>query len=115
MSASRREAIVQMDVAALRPSEPLKRLPESREPLLQFRIALREGYHHANPPPLVGLLRARRERPRGCRATEQRDEVAALHSITSSASASSLSGIWRPSALAVLRLRIVSYFVGACT
>src|SRR5262249_14490591 len=30
------------------------------------------------------LLRARRERPRGC-ATEQRDELAPLHSITSSA------------------------------
>src|SRR5262249_21137137 len=50
------------------------------------------------------LLRARRERPRGRRTAEQRDEVAPLHSITSSASESSLSGIWRPSAFAVLRL-----------
>src|SRR5262249_9713805 len=33
------------------------------------------------------LLRARRERPRGSRAAEQRDERAAPHSITSSASA----------------------------
>src|SRR5262249_39791276 len=49
------------------------------------------------------LLCARRERPRG-RAAEQRDEFAPFHSITSSASASSLSGIWRPSVLAVLRL-----------
>jgi hypothetical protein len=31
------------------------------------------------------LLRPRRERPRGCRAAEQRDEFAAFHSITSSA------------------------------
>jgi len=77
MSASRREAIVQMDVAALRPSEPLKRLPESREPLLQFRIALREGYHHANPPHLVGLLRMRHERPRRHSAAEHRYELAA--------------------------------------
>src|SRR5262245_48606463 len=49
------------------------------------------------------LLRARRERPRRRRAAEKRDELAAPHlgghSITSSASASSLSGIWRPSAL----------------
>jgi len=30
----------------------------------------------------MGLLRARRERPRGCRAAEQRDELAPLHSIT---------------------------------
>jgi hypothetical protein len=35
------------------------------------------------------LLRARRERPCG-RAAEQRDELAALHSITSSARASSI-------------------------
>src|SRR5262249_50055078 len=50
------------------------------------------------------LLRARRERPRGSCAAEQRDELAPVHSITSSASASSLSGIWRPSVLAVFRL-----------
>src|SRR5262249_280111 len=49
------------------------------------------------------LLRARRERPRRC-AAEQRDELAALHSITSSASERSLSGIWRPRALTVFRL-----------
>src|SRR5262249_47553108 len=60
------------------------------------------------------LLRARRERPRG-RAAEQRDELAAAHSITSSARASKLSGTVRPSALAVLRLITSSYLVGACT
>src|SRR5262249_45481884 len=43
------------------------------------------------------LLRARRERPRGCCAAEQRYERAPSHSITSSASASSLSGMVRPS------------------
>src|SRR5262245_36262273 len=53
---------------------------------------------------LVGLLRARRERPRGRRAAEQRDELAPPHSITSSASASNLSGIWTPSAFAVFEL-----------
>ena len=57
------------------------------------------------------LLRPRRERSRR-RATEQRDEIAPFHSITSSASASSLSGIWRPSAFAVLRLIASSNFVG---
>jgi hypothetical protein len=31
------------------------------------------------------LLRARRERPRGCSAAEKRDEIATVHSITSSA------------------------------
>jgi hypothetical protein len=63
-----------------------------------------------------GLLRARRERP-SRRASEQRDEVAALqlrvHSITSSARASSVGGISRPSALAVLRLMISSNLFGA--
>src|SRR5262249_45126124 len=46
------------------------------------------------------LLRARRERPRG-RASEQRDEVAPVHSITSSARARRDGGMSRPSALAV--------------
>src|SRR5258707_11971820 len=49
------------------------------------------------------------------RAAEQRDELAAVHSITSSARASSVSGTVRPSALAVLRLITNSYLVGACT
>ena len=40
----------------------------------------------------VGLLRARRERPRRRRAAEQRDELAPFHSITSSARASSVGG-----------------------
>src|SRR5262252_2223691 len=54
------------------------------------------------------LLRARAKRPRGRRAAEKRDEMAALdcsnHSITSSASASSVGGASIRSALAVLRL-----------
>src|SRR6516164_7639056 len=61
-------------------------------------------------------LRPRHEGPRSRRAAEQRDELATLHhSITSSASASSLSGIWRPSALAVLRLITNSNLVGCST
>src|SRR5215469_14123550 len=60
------------------------------------------------------LLRARRKRPRN-RAAEQRDELATFHSITSSASASSLSGTWRLSALAVLRLITSSNLVDCMT
>src|SRR5262249_23930318 len=63
--------------------------------------------HHA-------LLRPRPERPRG-RAAEQRDELAALHSITSSARASRVGGTSRPSALAVFRLITSSKLVGCCT
>src|SRR5262249_22129338 len=58
--------------------------------------------------------RPRRERPRSCTA-EQRDELAAPHSITSSARAGSVSGTVRPIAFAVLRLITSSYLVGACT
>src|SRR5262249_19319912 len=39
------------------------------------------------------LLRARRERPRGRRASKQLDERTTLHSITSSARASSVGGV----------------------
>ena len=42
-------------------------------------------------------------------------DIASLHSITSSAVASSDCGTVRPSAFAVLRLIISSYLVGACT
>src|SRR5262249_11386676 len=61
------------------------------------------------------LLRARRERPRSSRAAEQRDELAAFHSITSSASCWRCKGTSRPSALAVFRLTTDSNFVGSCT
>src|SRR5213076_73549 len=61
----------------------------------------------------IALLRPCRERPCGRRAAEQRDELAAVHSITSSASASNLSGISRPSAFAVLTLTTSGNFVGS--
>ena len=60
------------------------------------------------------LLRPRRKRP-GRRAAEKRDEIAPLHSITSSARASSVGGQLRPSALAVLRLMTSSNLVGCRT
>src|SRR5262245_54312594 len=62
------------------------------------------------------LLCARRERPSGRSAAEQRDELAALHhSITSSARTSSAVGTVRPSALAVLRLTYSSILVACWT
>src|SRR5262245_38270383 len=88
---------------------------ERSETGLKHRIVRGAGQEDADPPHPLGLLRMRRERPRrGC-AAEQRDELAPLHSITSSARASKLSGTMRPSALAVLRLTTSSYLVGACT
>src|SRR5690348_1044872 len=61
------------------------------------------------------LLRARRERPQGCRAAEQRDERAPRHSITSSAMASSPGGKLRPNAFAVLRLITNSNLIDCMT
>src|SRR5262249_14987081 len=61
------------------------------------------------------LLRPRLERPSGRRGAHERDELSALHSITSSARASTVAGTSRPSAFAVLRLMTSSYLVGACT
>src|SRR5262249_9278717 len=61
------------------------------------------------------LLRARHSRPRHRCAAEQRDEVAAHHSITSSARPSSVIGKVRPSALAVFRLITKSTFVDCST
>src|SRR6516225_7024356 len=61
------------------------------------------------------LLRARRERPRGSRAAEHRDECAPSHSISSSASNCNELGTWRPSALAVCRLMTNSNLVDCNT
>jgi hypothetical protein len=62
-----------------------------------------------------GLLRPRRERPRGRRSAEQREERAPFHSITSSASCWRCSGTSRPSALAVCRLMTNSNLVDCTT
>src|SRR5262249_35623343 len=56
---------------------------------------------------LARLLRVRlveRQDRRGCRPGDERHESAAFHSITSSASASSVGGMFKPAARAVLRL-----------
>src|SRR5262249_28272354 len=75
-----------------------------------------QGRSYAGPRRTAGhMLPARRERPRDRRAAEQRDEVAPLHSITSSVNASSVGGTSRLIALAVLRLMMNSNLVGACT
>src|SRR5262249_52931523 len=80
--------------------------------LVQRRVG---GLHAdiADPQHLRLRFCARRDRPRCRRAAEQRDELAAFHSVTSSARASTVAGTSRPSALAVLRLITNSYLVGA--
>src|SRR6184192_51990 len=79
----------------------------SRAPHVLFQLLMwsrPDRPQHADPPHPLRLLRAHRERPRDGRAAKQCDEVTPPHSITSSASASSLSGTVSPSALAALRL-----------
>src|SRR5262245_27156428 len=76
------------------------------------------GNEDANSGPFR-QLRARRKGPRR-RATDERDELAALHgrpfhSITSSARVSIVGGRSRPNALAALRLITSSNFVGCST
>src|SRR5262249_19789970 len=82
---------------------------------LSFWIVRAHVHQHPNAPHAFGLLRARRERPCGNSATEQRDELATLHSITSSAVASSLSGTVRPSIRAVEALMTSSNLVDCTT
>ena len=62
--------------------QPLQERPDAG---LKFRIVRGCGQEHADAPHPLALLRARRQRPRRRRAAEQRDELAPVHSITSSA------------------------------
>src|SRR5262249_40241340 len=87
------------------------------EALLNCRYKRRVwGWRHAAEDADHGhcLLRLRSERPR-CRAAKQRNELAPLHSITSSARASRLSGTVRPSACAVVIFTTRSNLVGCST
>src|SRR5215470_14636837 len=98
------KAMINPHIVSVAPAQLLQPLLECRKAFLVLLIVHGRGREHADALNPAQLLRARRERPRH-RAAEQRDELAAPdHSITSSASASSLSGTSKPSALAVLRL-----------
>jgi hypothetical protein len=72
---------------------PLKR----RDASLTVWTVLGEARQHTDPPYPLALLRACDERP-SRRTAEQRDEIAAPHSITSSARASTVAGTSMPSA-----------------
>jgi len=56
------KAIVDLDVATVRPPEILESLPEGRQLRLYFRSALGDRHQHANSPYSLGLLRTRGER-----------------------------------------------------
>src|SRR5262245_32300531 len=111
---ARGPADVKARIAAVGPAQFRQPLDESGELSPPPRIALVRTQEHADAPHPLGLLRARRERPRG-RAAEKRDERAALHSITSSTRPIIGSGTVRPSALAVFMLMTSSTLVACWT
>src|SRR5262249_7065565 len=90
-------------VAADGPTRLRQPLRERSHSGRRLRIVCGHVHQHTDAPYLFGLLRAHRQRPHRCRA-KQRDELAAVHSITSSAIASTPGGIVRPRTFAVLRL-----------
>src|SRR5207245_2659960 len=107
-------AIVDLEVAAVDPTQIREAPRERREVVPKIGIVFGRRHQHADAPHSFALLRPRGQRP--CRrAAEQRDELAAFHSITSSARVSRVGGTSRPSALAVLRLIRSSNFVGCWT
>src|SRR5262249_35850595 len=94
-------AILDDDVLTLDKASFFEALAKSTQTVLDHRarrsVVEEPDHRHCR------LLRARRERPRR-RTAEQRDELAAFHSITSSAPAVRPSGTSRPSAFAVFKL-----------
>src|SRR6516165_3308863 len=109
-------ARVDPHIAAFGPAELSKMPREFREQRLTFWIGRGKIHEHADPPNLIGLLRARRERPSGRRAAEQRDEIAPSdHSITSSARRRIEVGSSTPIAFAVFRLTANSKFAVCST
>src|SRR5215468_4478269 len=111
--ASLRPAIFNRDGATFDPAELAQAPHESSDPITQGHS--RTGAEEANGRELCWLLRPCRERPRGCYAAKQGDELAALHSITSSASNCNELGTSMPSALAVCRLMTNSNLVDCTT
>src|SRR5262245_179250 len=60
---------------------------ERSDASLSFRVGRSRAHEHADSPRALALLRACRERPRGCRTADERDEIASfqlieLHSVT---------------------------------
>src|SRR5262249_25572148 len=109
-------AIVNPHVAADGPARLLQSLQKSSDTRLRFLIVRSQVREYADPPHPLRRPRARRERPRCRGAAQQRDKLAPPHhSITSSARASNVGGISRPSALAVTKLMMRSNLVGCST
>ena len=101
------------DIAALHITEISQALFEC----LRIRFALLgcTRNHSADSPDLAGLLSSGMARQRQSNTAHCANNIATPHSMTSSARPSTVGGIVRPSALAVLRLISSSNFVGCST
>src|SRR5262249_11510540 len=86
---ARAPTISETPVAAHAPTQFLQALEDRRVASLSFRSVRAQVHDHANASHPLALLRASRERPCRRRAAKQRDEIAPVHSITSSVRASS--------------------------
>src|SRR5262249_62121458 len=102
------------EVTALNKADIAKPLPYTIQ-CLSIRT-FRSDPEIANAYPIIRLGKrvAKRSdlRPCCCRSTKQRDELAALHSITSSARRSTDGGMVRSRDFAVLKFTTSSSFVG---
>src|SRR5215510_13771677 len=109
------KAIINPHIVAVGPAQLLQSLLECREAYLDVLIVRGQAREHPDPPHPLPLLRARHDRPSRRRTAKQRDELAALHSINSSARSKNASGIFSPNALAAVRLITRSSLVGCST
>ena len=71
--------VIDPQVAADGPTRLLQSLQECRDVGLRLGLVRAREHEHTDAPYALGLLRARRERPRRRRAAEQRDELAPPH------------------------------------
>src|SRR5438067_4590136 len=99
-------------IAIDHPSVILEPLLECCDADERLRIALGKRHQHSDDSHSAGRLRRDPLRPKESGARSSNNELPPLHSITSSARASSEGGMARPSDLAVLRLITNSNLVG---
>src|SRR5438128_321094 len=115
LSAGGRKATIDANIAVRRPSEPFERFAKRRKALADFRVVFGVNHEQTDASHSLGLLRSRRERPSDRCTADKRDELAPFHSITSSARRRNDEGTLRPSAFAVLRLRVNWTLTGSWT
>jgi hypothetical protein len=108
-------AIVNLNVFAFHPSEFPQLVAKRSNKYLSFLFTFGLSHQQANPSVTYRWLGVSAKCAYGSRTAKKSDKLAPPHSITSLAMARSLSGIVRPSALAVVRLMTRSNSVGCST